>query len=187
MDIVIPEIASLAFSGEEPSSLGELLIAGKKLPPDATALLMHDHAEVTALFLQHEKEEDKDVKAVLANNICLALTVHAQIEESTFYPEAGRALEDDDLIAEAIEEHNEMREQIAKIVEGVIAGKAVARTVQKLMQIVEHHVEAEETEMLPDVRQTAVDLYELGARLAVGRVEALLDLRRQAAQAEGRL
>jgi hemerythrin superfamily protein len=185
MEIVIPEIASLTLSGEEPSSLGELLSAGKKLPPDATALLMLDHAEVNAMFLQQGQEEDKNLKAALANRICLALTVHAQIEERIFYPEAGRALEDDNLIAEAIDEHNEMKEQIAEIVEGVAAGKSVTRPVKQLMQIVQHHVADEETDMFPDMRQTEVDLYELGARLAAERVEALLSLRRQAAQAEG--
>jgi Hemerythrin HHE cation binding domain len=185
MDIVIPEITSLTFSSEDPSSLGELLTAGKKVPPDATALLMQDHAEVSAMFLQHEEEQDEYVKTVLANKICLALTVHAQIEESTFYPEAGRALEDDDVIAEAVDEHNEMKEEIAEIVEGVMAGKPLARPVKMLMQIVEHHVEEEETEMFPDVRQTDIDLYELGARLAAQRAEALLGMRRQAAQAAG--
>ena len=185
MNIIIPEIASLAFSGEDPSSLVELLTAGKKLPPDATALLMQDHAEVSAMFLQHEEEEDEYIKTVLANKICLALTVHARIEESTFYPEVGRALEDDDMIAEAVDEHNEMKEEIAEVVKGVLADEPVARPVKLLMQIVEHHVEEEETEMFPDVRQTDVDLYELGARLAAQRVDALLGMRRQAAQAAG--
>lgn len=136
-------------------------------------------------FLQHEEEEDKYVKTVLANKICLALTVHAQIEESSFYPEAGRALEDDGMIVEAVDEHNEMKEQIAKIVEGVTAGSSPTRPLKKLMQIVEHHVAEEEGEMFPDVRPTDIDLYELGARLAAQRVEALLLMRRQGAKAAG--
>jgi hypothetical protein len=37
------------------------------------------------------------------------------------------------------------------------------------------------------MRQTDVDLYELGGRLAARRVEVLLALRREAAEAEGRL
>ena len=187
MEMTIAAIAMGPLNPDEPSSLSELLRAGKKLPPDATALLMLDHAEVRAMFLQYDLEKDQEMKAVLANKICLALTVHAQIEEEIFYPEAGKALEDDELIAEAVEEHSEMKEQIAEIVEGAAKGKSVTRSIKRLMQIVEHHVKEEETEMFPDMRRTETDLYDLGARLAAGRVGALLSLRRQTARAEGRL
>jgi hypothetical protein len=187
MEMIIAEVASFTLTVEEPSTLGELLAAGKKLPPEATTLLMLDHAEVKAMFRQYELETDEEVKAILANKICLALTVHAQVEEEIFYPAAGKALEDDDLIAEAVEEHGKMKEQIAKIVEGIAAGKAITRPLKTLMQTVEHHVAEEETEMFPDMRQTEIDLYELGSRLAARRVDALLALRRQAAKAEGRL
>jgi hemerythrin superfamily protein len=187
MEMTIPEIATIALSNSGPSTLGELLSAGKKLPPEATTVLMQDHAEVKAMFAQCNLEKDQTTKAALAGRVCLALTVHAKIEEEIFYPEAGKALEDDDLIAEAVEEHNEMKEQIAEIVEAGAAKKSAARPIKTLMQIVEHHVKAEEAEMFPDMRQTRIDLYELGARLAAARVEALLTLRRQAAQAEGRL
>lgn len=184
MEMIIGEVASFTLTAEEPSTLGDLLAAGKKLPPEATALLMQDHAEVKAMFLQYDLESDEEVKATLANKICLALTVHAQVEEEMFYPEAGKALEDDELITEAVEEHGEMKEQIAKIVEGIAAGKSVTRPLKKLMQLVEHHVKEEETEMFPDMRQTEVDLYELGGRMAARRVEALLILRAEAEAAQ---
>jgi hypothetical protein len=184
MDMIVPDIASLALKAGEPSTLGELLAAGKKLPPEATSLLMQDHAEVKAMFLQYDLESNEEVKAVLANKICLALTVHAQVEEEIFYQEAGRALEDDELVTEAVEEHVEMKEQIAKIVEGLAAGKSVTRSLNKLMELVEHHVKEEETEMFPDMRQTEVDLYELGGGMAARRVEALLTLRVEAEAAE---
>jgi hypothetical protein len=187
MEIAASDIQSLALSAQEPATLEELLAAGKKLPPDATSLLMLDHAEVKAMFRQHDMEGNAAIKAVLARKICITLTVHAQIEEEIFYPDAGAALEDDEMVAEAVEEHAEMKAEIAKVVEGMAAGKTVDRSVKKLMQLVEHHVQEEETEMFPDMRQTDVDLYELGGRLSARRVEALLALRREAAEAEGRL
>jgi hypothetical protein len=79
-----------------------------------------------------------------------------------------------------------MKEQIAKIVEGIAAGKSVTRPLKKLMQLVEHHVKEEETEMFPDMRQTEVDLYELGGRMAARRVEALLILRAEAEAAQAK-
>lgn len=183
MEIAVSDIRSLALSAPEPATLGELLAAGKKIPPDATSLLMQDHAEARAMFLQYGMEKDQTIKAVLAQKICMALTVHAQIEEEIFYPAAGAALEDDELVAEAVEEHAEMKAEIAKVIEGIAAGKKVDRHIKTLMQLVEHHVAEEESEMFPDMRQAGIDLYELGERLATRRVEALLTLRREAAKA----
>lgn len=174
MPMTVIEATDLTFSSRDPSTLGELLIAGKKLPPDATALLMQDHAEVKAMFRQYEMEEDKGIKAVLANKICVALTVHAQIEEEIFYPAAGEALEDDGLVNEAIEEHDEIKKKIAEIVESTVAEKSIDGDVRTMLRIVEHHVQEEESQMFPDMRQAGVDLMELGRRLAARRAEILL-------------
>lgn len=187
MAMQIEDVATLNLVPQDPVSLRELLSAGKKLPPDATALLMQDHAEVEAMFLQHEAERDRHVKSVLATKICTALTVHAQIEEEIFYPEAARALEDDDQINEADEEHGEMKEKIARIIEGMAAEASIGRQVKKLMQVVEHHVQEEESEMFPDLRQTETDLYALGSRLAERRAEAFLALKRSVEEVEATL
>jgi hemerythrin superfamily protein len=178
MPMTAIEVADLTFSARDPSTLGELLIAGKKLPPDATALLMQDHAEVKAMFRQYEMEEDKSIKAALATKICVALTAHAQIEEEIFYPAAGEALEDDGLVNEAIEEHDEMKKKVAEIVQSIAAGKETDGAIKELMRIVEHHVQEEETQMFPDMRQVDVDLVELGRRLAARRIETLLRMKR---------
>jgi hemerythrin superfamily protein len=185
MEMNIPEITSLNFVHQDPATLKDLLAAGKKVPTEATTLLMQDHAEVKGMFLQHQAERDNEIKSFLARKICTALTVHAMVEEEVFYPEAGRSLEDDEMVTEAIEEHGEMKVEIAKILDGIAAGKSPGRHVKKLMRIVEHHVEEEETEMFPDMRQTGMDLYELGSQMAARRVEALLELRRQARAAAG--
>ncbi len=179
MEMNIPEVVALNIVQQDPATLRDLLAAGKKIPAEATTFLMQDHAEVKGMFLQHQAERDNEIKSVLAQKICTALTVHAMVEEEIFYPEVGRALEDDEMVTEAIEEHGEMKGEIAKIVDGMAAEKFTVRIVKKLMRIVEHHVEEEETEMFPDMRQTGMDLYELGSQMAARRVEALLELTRQ--------
>jgi len=176
MPITTIEIADLAFSAKDPSTLGELLIAGKKLPPDATALLGQDHDEVAAMFRQYEKEGDGTIKANIADKICTALAVHARIEEEVFYPAAGQVSENDEPLNKAVEEHSEMKEVIAAVVGN--KGKSPDRHLKKLVRMVERHVQEEETEMFPDMRQANVDLFELGRRLAARRSEALLGLRR---------
>lgn len=185
MEMSIPEVASLSFLQQDPASLRDLMAAGKKVAPEATTLLMQDHAEVKAMFLQHQAERDTEMRSVLAQKICTALTVHAMVEEEIFYPEAGQALEDDEMVTEAVEEHGEMKDEIAKIVDGMSAGKSASRNVNKLEQLVEHHVKEEESEMFPDMRETGMDLYELGGQMAARRAEALLELTRQARAVAG--
>jgi hypothetical protein len=58
--------------------------------PSAFELLEQDHREVEEWFAEfNELNEDDDQKAKLAGKICLALKVHAQIEED-FLPAGSR-------------------------------------------------------------------------------------------------
>jgi iron-sulfur cluster repair protein YtfE (RIC family) len=61
--------------------------------------------------------EDGTAKGELAKKICMALTVHMQIEEEIFYPQARKATKDDDLLDEAVVEHAGAKNLIAEIEE----------------------------------------------------------------------
>ena len=50
------------------------------VPANAIGLLEQDHREAEAFFAQFETDEER--RAELARKICLALTVHAAIEDS---------------------------------------------------------------------------------------------------------
>jgi hemerythrin superfamily protein len=52
---------------------------------DAIALLKADHKEVAEMLEKFETA--RSTKEKLAQQICMSLTVHAQIEEEIFYPE----------------------------------------------------------------------------------------------------
>jgi iron-sulfur cluster repair protein YtfE (RIC family) len=84
---------------------------GKRNAPhrakDAIALLKADHKEVKGMVEQFKKSRSESKKSDLAQQICAALEVHAQIEEEIFYPAAREALKanDGDLIDEAQVEH----------------------------------------------------------------------------------
>jgi hemerythrin superfamily protein len=59
---------------------------------DAIKLLKADHKEVSGLLEKYENGRlSKDRKVATAKQICMALTVHAQIEEEIFYPAAREA------------------------------------------------------------------------------------------------
>ena len=61
---------------------------------NALDLLEQDHRQVEEWFDEYDELQDGDQrKGELAEKICLALEVHAQIEEEIFYPHARRSHE----------------------------------------------------------------------------------------------
>lgn len=133
---------------------------------DAIALLKADHREVKSMFEQFEKTEDDAQKATLAQQICAALSVHAQIEEEIFYPAAYEAIEDDDLLDEAEVEHASAKDLIAQIEASQPGEPLFDAKVKVLGEYINHHVEEEESELFPECRSSKMDLKALGARMA---------------------
>lgn len=132
----------------------------------ATELLREDHETVSGLFDQYELaiEEERDDKQAIAEKICNELEIHAEIEEGIFYPRVQEY--DEDLVIDALEEHNEMKDCIAELKALSPADAEYDSMVLKLMEIVEHHVEQEEDKMFPRVEeQMAEGLVELGQEL----------------------
>jgi hemerythrin superfamily protein len=85
--------------------------------PDAIALLKADHRKVEALFAEFEAAKGDGKKKALAEQICLELTVHTQIEEDVFYPACEGAVEED-LMKEAYVEHDGAKVLVAEIEAG---------------------------------------------------------------------
>ncbi|WP_380871704.1 hypothetical protein ACFB49_26560 [Sphingomonas sp. DBB INV C78] len=142
-------------------------------PADAIKLLKDDHKEVKSWFQQYEKLEKDSDKQVLADKICLALTVHARIEEEIFYPAAREAIDDDDLLDEAEVEHASAKQLISEI-EAMTAGdRLFDAKVLVLGEYINHHVEEEESEMFPECRDSYLDLKALGAKLAARKAELM--------------
>jgi hemerythrin superfamily protein len=137
---------------------------------DAIQLLKADHAEVSDMFDKYENGRlSADRKRKLAQQICTALTIHAQIEEEIFYP-AAREVETRDtepMLDEAEVEHGSLKELISDLEGGSPEGDDLfdAR-VKVLGEYVKHHVKEEEGELFPKIRKTRLDLEEIGARLA---------------------
>lgn len=135
-------------------------------PADAIKLLKDDHKEVKTYFKQYETLEDEAEKQALAEKICKALTVHAQIEEEIFYPAAREAIDDDDLLDEAEVEHASAKQLIAEIQAMRAGDRLFDAKVTVLGEYIDHHVEEEETEMFPESRDSDLDLKALGVQLA---------------------
>jgi hypothetical protein len=147
---------------------------------DALALLIEDHDNVKALFKKYERlAEDKarvDERGSLAALICAELTIHAQIEEEIFYPEVRRALDDPELIDEAIVEHSSAKDLIAQLADMDAKEELFDAKVKVLGEQIDHHVEEEQNEMFPQVRKSKLDLEQLGARMLARKQELLEQL-----------
>lgn len=147
---------------------------------DAIVVLKNDHAEVKKLFKQYEKLADKDDipgKTAIANRICAELIVHTEIEEQVFYPAAREAIDDDDLLNEADVEHASAKDLIIQIQSGDPKDPMYDAKVKVLSEYIEHHVEEEEKEMFPKVREAKkLDLKNMGQELTDRKASMLAAL-----------
>jgi hemerythrin superfamily protein len=143
---------------------------------DAIKLLMNDHDEVEALFKQFQKAKNNgNQKADLVEQICQALTVHAEIEEEIFYPAARDALGEkgDDTMDEAEVEHGAIKGLVEQLQDASPDDEMYDAKVKVLCEYVTHHVKEEEGTMFPKVKKTDLDLDELGAELMERKTELM--------------
>src|SRR5688572_32665595 len=89
----------------------------KTQPQEATAILRADHKLVSELFEEFESARTNAKKKSLAEQICMELTIHAQIEEEIFYPAVKESLGYTELVPESIVEHATLKNLIAEIEE----------------------------------------------------------------------
>src|SRR4051812_3275996 len=142
-----------------------------RLSPSITNMIRMDHTHVVAAFHQYQVDTPARVKKGLADNICLALEVHAQLEEEIFYP-ALREVAPDETLDKSKPEHDRMRQLIAQLRALQPGDPAFDTTMFELMRTVLHHVADEETQLLPKAeRVLAEHLSELGARMTRRRLQ----------------
>lgn len=147
---------------------------------DAIEQLQEDHRQVEALFRDFEQltgSGDVDAKESVATEICEKLTVHAQIEEEIFYPAARQALGGDtEIIDEAEEEHTDAKQLIAEIEEMSAEDDDFDSKVKSLSEAIAHHVEEEEGQMFPKLRQSGMETQGLGEQMAERKQEIMDEL-----------
>ena len=132
----------------------------------AIDILEADHRQVEEFFDEYEELEDASAKKQLAVKICRALQAHTQIEEEIFYPAAREAIENPELIDEAIVEHASAKQLIGEIENMKPGDELYDAKVKVLQEQVLHHVEEEEGELFPQVEASELDLEALGKKMA---------------------
>ena len=144
---------------------------------DAIVLLKADHKEIRKTFADFEKAGDgaEKTKQRLVDKMIELLTVHTYIENEVMYPRVRALLPDlEDDILESYEEHH-----VADVLVMELAGmkpdaeRFTAKTTV-LIENVRHHIEEEEDEWFPKVREALGRkvLQEIGAEMAEAKKKA---------------
>jgi hypothetical protein len=142
---------------------------------NAFDLLEQDHREVEEWLDEFDEMREGDKrKGELAEKICLALKVHAQIEEEIFYPQARDATKDDDLIDEAIVEHATVKNLVAEIEKMKVGDELYDAKMRVLGEMVKRHIREEEEELFPELQSTTMNLDAIGKDLSE-RKEQLME------------
>lgn len=137
---------------------------------DALELLKQDHQKMQGLFKETEGA-DNSRKKQLFDQIDTELEIHAHIEETVFYPAIEKHEELKDMVAEARDEHAEVKMLLQEIDEPTSDIEVFNSTFTDLIESVAHHIEEEEGEMFVKVRELFNDeaLEQLGRELQMAK------------------
>jgi hemerythrin-like domain-containing protein len=136
---------------------------------DAIVLLKEDHKEIRRMFREFEKAGEATArKGKVVDQILEALTVHTYLENEALYPEARKLvpeLEDD--VLESYEEHHVADVLCMELAAMKPDDERFDAKTTVLIELVTHHIEEEEQEWFPKVREGLgrKQLQEIGARM----------------------
>lgn len=144
---------------------------------DAIVMLKEDHKRVRALFRDFRRTGDnaEATKARLVDKILEELTVHTYIENEGMYRDIRALVPDlEDDILESLEEHHVADVLCMELAMMSPENDHFDAKVTVLIENVEHHIEEEEGEWFPKVREKLgrKELQEIGARMAELREKA---------------
>jgi hemerythrin superfamily protein len=131
---------------------------------DVITLIEQDHREVERVF--GELQSGRRDRRALLTELETLLLPHTEAEEQAVYPTMERAdLESFDR-AEADGEHAEAAQLLERLKTEADGDTSFRSTLSELVEAVQHHIEEEEQEMLPELRQQTDEetLSRLGAR-----------------------
>lgn len=140
---------------------------------NALELLKTDHEKVSEIFDQLSDTDDLQEKQKLFVQIRTELETHTHIEETAFYPVLEEYEELKDQVAEAYEEHQEVKNLLRDITGLTADAENFAAKVSELQENVEHHVDEEENEMFPQIEQLIdeSELRRIGSELEMAKKE----------------
>jgi len=136
-------------------------------------MLKEDHQKVKDLFEQFESAEGSEAAEIAATTI-MELEIHAELEEKLIYPAIREQIDEDDMMNEAVEEHHLVHVLIKELKKLKPADEIFEAKFKVLGELVKHHIEEEEGEMLPKAEKSDIDWEKLETTV-MKRKEALLN------------
>jgi hemerythrin-like domain-containing protein len=138
---------------------------------NALTLLKQDHGNVEELFHRFETASPTDVDelARVRDLVVEQLSKHAVVEEQVFYPAIRAKLGDEQAftVLEGLEEHHVVKTTLSELEKMTPAHERFRAKFTVLIESVRHHVEEEENDMFPQVRDafTVEELNTMGERM----------------------
>jgi hemerythrin-like domain-containing protein len=144
---------------------------------DAIVLLKDDHKKIRQLFREFEQagEDATKTKGRLVDQIIELLTVHTYIENEVMYPRVRELLPDlEDDVLESYEEHHVADVLVMELYGMKPDAERFDAKTMVLIENVRHHIEEEEEEWFPKVREGLgrKRLQEIGAEMQQAREKA---------------
>lgn len=133
---------------------------------DAVKLLMEDHRRVEDLIARFESLHERAAKVKIVQELSQELNLHAQEEETIFYPAFRSAAKDEGMVQHALEEHQEVKDLLNSLTDE-LSDQELTSKIMELKQLLQDHVQEEEEEMFPKAREALGDseLERLGDRI----------------------
>ncbi len=133
---------------------------------DAITLLKEDHNKVKQIFQRFEHSQDRREKKELGDQAIVELQVHSMLEEEIFYPAARSHGLDEKTMNEADEEHHVADMVMMELIKMNSADEHYEAKFKVLAENVKHHIQEEETMMLPKASAMGRDMLDqLGQRM----------------------
>jgi hemerythrin superfamily protein len=123
---------------------------------DALQLLKSQHDEVERAFAEYESlgAGSEERQKELARSVIKHLSIHAAIEEQAFYPTVREAMPElDQEIQHDLEEHRRAKEELAELDGSEPGSKRFDELFRSVTADIRHHVQEEENDLFPKVRQ----------------------------------
>ncbi|MCS0589052.1 hemerythrin domain-containing protein [Massilia norwichensis] len=130
---------------------------------DPIAALVRDHDMVRKLADKYLNSSDMEVKKQAATQLLQAIHTHSRLEESIFYPNV-RCL-DDNLVRHFEQDHLKVDDLLATL-QGMEADEPRAEQMMRdMLNAVLSHIEEEEQQLFPRLRQSNVDMSDIGLQM----------------------
>lgn len=140
-------------------------------------MLKADHEKVKKIFDEFKEAKGRSRSQLVAEAI-KELDVHTALEETLIYPAIRGAINEDDLMDEALEEHHVAHVLIQELKRMSASDERYAAKFTVLGESVKHHIREEEGEMFPKAEKAEISWEHLHEQV-LKRKEALLAKKQQ--------